>query len=82
MARVRQISYVRLQLFEEHQTQGHDCLVTHISYVLGLFDAVNVEEHVGLLLQQVGVLFDEALNEFGDKKHCPAVLKLDVLHFL
>jgi hypothetical protein len=79
--RVRQVSYVRLQLLEENETQGYNGLIAYFAHVLSLLDRIDVEEHVRLLLQKVWVLLHKALNELCYQQNCAAILELDILHF-
>ena len=82
MPRIAQVSYVRLQLFEEDQAQSDDRFVGDGTDILSLFDRVDVEEHVRLLLEEVRVLLDEGFNELGDEQHGSRVFQFDVLHLL
>lgn len=50
MSGVGQVSYVRLQLLEENETQSYNGLVTYFANVFCLLDRIDVEEHVRLLL--------------------------------
>ena len=65
MSDILQLLNVRLQLFQENQSQSHQRLWIYVLHVFGFFYLVNIKVNIVLSLKNRGVLFDKVLNELS-----------------
>ena len=70
---VGKVLHVWLQLLEQDQAEGDQCLAVHLTYILSILDRINIKEDVVLFLQNLWVLLHKALYELRQEQDDPAV---------
>ena len=64
---IRQFLHIRLQLLQQHKAESNQRFRFHLSHVVALFDLVNVQVNVILLLQYAWVLLNERLDKLSQQ---------------
>lgn len=66
---ILQLLNVRLQLFQQHQTQSNQRLRVDVCHVFSLLNLVDVKVNVVLSLQNCRVLLHKVLNKLSQKQN-------------
>jgi hypothetical protein len=82
MSDILQLLNVRLQLFQQHQTQSNQRLRVDVCHVFSLLNLVDVKVNVVLSLQNRRVLLHKVLNKLSQKQNRFRVAGTDLDEFV